>query len=141
MAAQSALIALIAVLCVVGPRPQFPGRDLIAAACVLAGAAFAAWAARTLGSSLTVFPRPKSRARLVRSGPFRWVRNPIYAGLILFFSGCSLDFSWTALAPTAALAVLWAGKAQVEEGHLRARFPEYEEYAAAVRWRLVPYVY
>ena len=39
------------------------------------------------------------------------------------------------------LAVLWAGKARVEEGYLEQRFPEYESYRSRVRYRLVPFVY
>jgi protein-S-isoprenylcysteine O-methyltransferase Ste14 len=39
------------------------------------------------------------------------------------------------------LALVWVGKLRVEERRLRARFPEYEPYAARVRYRLLPGVF
>ena len=54
----------------------------------LAGVAFAVWAGRTLGRSLTPFPRPVG-AGLVTRGPFAIVRHPIYTGGLAFFVGYS----------------------------------------------------
>ena len=56
-------------------------------------------------------------------------------------AGASLFRSWTGLALTGVLAVLWGAKARVEEGFLSARFPDYEKYRRRVRHRLVPFVY
>jgi protein-S-isoprenylcysteine O-methyltransferase Ste14 len=81
-----------------------------------------------MGRSLTPFPRPRRDAVLVTTGPFRFVRHPIYVGGTLFFAGISLVFSAYALLPTALLAVLWIFKARHEGRLLRERFPDYEEY-------------
>jgi protein-S-isoprenylcysteine O-methyltransferase Ste14 len=86
------------------------------------------WAAVTMGSSLSPFPRPPRDAELVDRGPFRFLRHPIYVGGVLFFAGLSLVFSVYGLALTAALAAFWIAKARLEERHLLARFPEYAEY-------------
>jgi protein-S-isoprenylcysteine O-methyltransferase Ste14 len=93
-----------------------------------AGLALALWAARTMGHSLTAFPRPPRGAELVETGPFRWIRHPIYVGFVLFFAGLSLVFSVYALALTGLLALFWLAKARREERYLLERFPGYADY-------------
>ena len=86
------------------------------------------WAVRAMGPSITPFPTPSPRAHLVRDGPFRFVRHPIYVGGVLVFAGLSLVFSAWGLLVTAALAVFWVAKARHEERLLLERFAEYAEY-------------
>ncbi len=92
------------------------------------GAALAAWAAVTMGRSLSPFPTPSRDAELVDWGPFRIVRHPIYLGGVLFFGGLSLVFSAWGLLGTGVLALFWLAKARVEERRLMERFPEYAAY-------------
>jgi protein-S-isoprenylcysteine O-methyltransferase Ste14 len=141
VAAQTTLMAAIVVSWffppwVKGIAPQVVGGVLAATGAVLLFSARAA-----LGSSFTVQPRPRDDAALVTGGPFRIVRHPIYLGALLCLAGGSLFRSWTGLALTGGLAVLWAGKARVEERYLSGRFPEYAAYRRRVRYRLLPYVY
>jgi len=80
--------------------------------------------------------------RIVRTGPYAIVRHPMYAGMVPVMAGMGLFLHSTAatvaaLVPTAILAA----RIVLEERLLRARFPEYAEYAAAVRWRLLPGVW
>ena len=80
--------------------------------------------------------------RIVRTGPYAIVRHPMYAGIVPVMVGMGLFLHSTAatvaaLVPTAILAA----RIVLEERLLRARFPEYAEYAAAVRWRLLPGVW
>jgi protein-S-isoprenylcysteine O-methyltransferase Ste14 len=93
-----------------------------------AGLGLAIWAGRTMGRSLSPFPRPTRRAELVQNGPFRLVRHPIYLGGTLFCAGLALVFSVYALALTGVLALFWVFKARYEERLLAERFPEYAEY-------------
>ncbi len=113
----------------------------LATALAVAGAGVAVWASRLLGRGFTPFPRPLPTGELVESGPYRVVRHPVYTGGLLFFLGYSLYASVPALAATAALGVVWALKARVEERYLRERYPAYEGYAERVRFRLVPFGY
>lgn len=80
--------------------------------------------------------------RIVRTGPYAVVRHPMYAGLVPVSVGMGLWLHSTATALGAAIPVaILVARIVLEERMLRARFPEYEEYARAVRWRLVPGVW
>ncbi len=120
--AQFVLIAAIVVACFLPPHAHHRVLGLVLA---LVGAALGAWTTRALGRSLT--PNPRPRGPLVTSGPYRVLRHPMYVAGVALFAGISLAFSWTALALTGVLALLWIAKARVEERYLLERFPEYAE--------------
>ena len=83
-------------------------------------------------------PRRGPRPPLVLAGPYLRVRNPLYAGLVVFAAGAGLAVgSWTiALLAVAAAAVAHLWVVRVEEPRLRARFGvAYAEYLRRVpRW-------
>lgn len=141
-----AQFVLMAVIVAAGfVPPNWPGEahdvlTVVGAALAIAGGAFAVWAARTLGRSLTPFPKPVE-AGLVTSGPFGVVRHPIYLGGLGLFTGYSLFASIPALALTVVLGILWAGKLRVEERLLADAYNEYPAYRERVRRRLIPFVY
>jgi protein-S-isoprenylcysteine O-methyltransferase Ste14 len=87
-------------------------------------------AAVALGRGLTAAPLPNEHARLRTGGPYRYVRHPIYSGLLLFAVSRSLTSgnAWVAVA-CALLVVLLNVKARWEERHLTKRFPGYPAYA------------
>jgi protein-S-isoprenylcysteine O-methyltransferase Ste14 len=94
-----------------------------------------------LSSSFTILPRPKDQGGLVTGGLYRYVRNPIYAGLMLAMIGASLgSASLVALALSAMLAVVLDLKTRREEIYLAGRFPEYAAYKARTK-RFIPAVY
>jgi protein-S-isoprenylcysteine O-methyltransferase Ste14 len=141
---QFVLMAGVVVLGVVGPWWPESGRWWLKGVGVLlvfTGVVVVAMAGRALGSGFTPFPRPAEGADLVEGGPFAVVRHPVYSGGILVFAGVSLALSPWALVGTAALAVLWALKARVEERFLVARYPNYSEYCTRTPRRLVPFLY
>lgn len=142
MILQFVLMAAIVVAGVVGPGWS-AGWALVVVGIIVAlfGAAVAISAGRAHAGSLTPFPRPISGGAVVESGPYRVVRHPIYAGGTLFFAGVSLTLSPAALAITGVLAIVWALKAQVEEGFLRAADSGYAAYCERTRARLIPFVY
>ena len=122
------------------PDGAHQARIVAAALLAIAGGAFAVWAGRTMGRSLTPFPKPVE-AGLVTRGPFALVRHPIYTGGLGLFLGYSLFSSIPALVLTGVLALLWAGKVRVEERHLTAVYDGYPAYQERVRRRFVPFVY
>jgi protein-S-isoprenylcysteine O-methyltransferase Ste14 len=102
----------------------------------VAGVAGFVWSTRTLGDSLTPYPKPREDGVLVQTGPYRLVRHPIYTAGTLVFVGAALAASIPATIAAALLAVLWWFKAGVEERLLRERFPDYGEYRRRVPRRL-----
>jgi protein-S-isoprenylcysteine O-methyltransferase Ste14 len=77
--------------------------------------------------------------RVVSSGPYAWVRHPMYSGIVLFFVGAPLLLgSWWGVAMTPLFIVLFAIRAGIEERALIAGLPGYADYTARVRYRLVP---
>jgi protein-S-isoprenylcysteine O-methyltransferase Ste14 len=114
---------------------------LVGAAMCAAGLLVLVWGVRTLGSFLTPFPRPTERHELMTGGPFRWVRHPIYSGVLLIALGaCLLSGSWLAFAFWLALCVLFDLKSRREELWLAQRHPEYLGYRKRTR-KFVPWVY
>lgn len=77
--------------------------------------------------------------RVVSSGPYAFVRHPMYSGVMLFFIGAPLLLgSWWGVAMAPLFAVLFGVRAGIEERALMAGLPGYADYAARVRYRLVP---
>ena len=88
------------------------------------------FSALALGKSLTAHPIPGKNAVLVTDGLYRFVKHPIYTGLLLI--GLSLTITagfFPHLIFFAALIVLLNFKARFEERLLAARYPDYEDYS------------
>ncbi len=93
-----------------------------------------------LGRSFTPLPRPHPRAEFRERGPYRFVRHPIYGGIILVAFGWSVAEAPVALAPSCLLAVLFDLKSRREEAWLIERYPAYAGYRGRTR-RFVPRLY
>ncbi|MEN3349085.1 MAG: hypothetical protein V7632_2720 [Bradyrhizobium sp.] len=77
--------------------------------------------------------------RVISSGPYALVRHPMYASIMLFFVGVPLLLgSWWGLAFAPLFFVLFAIRTGIEERTLLAGLTGYADYAARVRYRLVP---
>jgi protein-S-isoprenylcysteine O-methyltransferase Ste14 len=94
-----------------------------------------------LGRNLTPLPCPKDDAVLIQAGLYRFVRHPIYFGVLL------AAFAWTLIFPgvyilmySLGLFLLFDIKARREEVWLVERFPEYQEYQLRVK-KLIPGIY
>ena len=106
---------------------------------VVAGAALAVWCVATFALVGRGTPAPfDSPRRLVVSGPYRWVRNPMYLGAVTALLGAALFYESLALAGYAAvfLAVAHLFVKGYEEPTLARTFgAEYEAYRRRVgRW-------
>jgi protein-S-isoprenylcysteine O-methyltransferase Ste14 len=75
----------------------------------------------------------------VTSGPYRWVRHPMYAGLIIFiFCVPLLLGSGLAMIPAALIGILIVIRTSLEDKTLQAELPGYKEYVQKVHYRLLP---
>ena len=71
----------------------------------------------TLNTNLTPFPSPKSNSQLVTAGLYKYIRHPIYTGIILLTAGYGTYSENTLrLLVTVALLILFSYKAKYEEG-------------------------
>ncbi len=97
--------------------------------CVGSGLGLAVWARRHLGRNWSGIITLKDDHALVRTGPYRTVRHPIYTGLLLALIGTALAIGeWRGMLAVAfaLLAFLW--KIHAEEAQMQRIFPEYEAY-------------
>ena len=80
--------------------------------------------------------------KVITTGPYGYVRHPMYAGAIVYFAGTALLLgSWWGLAAVLAFIVLLAIRTFIEEKTLRAGLQGYDDYAARVRYKLIPMVW
>jgi protein-S-isoprenylcysteine O-methyltransferase Ste14 len=139
--AQSVLFVAVAVAPRMRQSDWPDGLRIFGVALALAGAVLCVWGVRALGPAMTALPEPRPHVPVATRGPYRAVRHPVYAGVLLICLGVSLGRStWLGVVLTAILAVLFDVKARYEERLLR-RDPDYAAYAERTRSRFVPRVY
>ena len=76
---------------------------------------------------------------VIDKGPYAFIRHPGYASFIVSYlaSGFALNSLW-ALIPAGLLVIAFIIRTYLEDITLQKELPEYKEYAARVRYRLVP---
>ncbi|HVR47326.1 MAG TPA: isoprenylcysteine carboxylmethyltransferase family protein [Candidatus Binatia bacterium] len=104
------------------------------------GVAIAIWARVHLGRNWGLPMSRKEAPELVTSGPYAYVRHPIYSGIFLAMIGSALGESVLWLIPFAVAGAYFIYAARTEEHILEQEFPE--QYAAYRRHTkmLVPFV-
>jgi protein-S-isoprenylcysteine O-methyltransferase Ste14 len=109
---------------------------------VAAGLAFMVWARRTLGRNWSGRVTLKENHELIRGGPYRLVRHPIYTGLLVATAGTALAFGqWRDVIALALITVAVLHKMRVEERFMLDSFPEdYPRYRAEVP-ALIPFLF
>jgi protein-S-isoprenylcysteine O-methyltransferase Ste14 len=79
---------------------------------------------------------------VISTGPYRYVRHPMYAGGLLLFLGTPLLLgSWFGLLLVVLLVLVIAVRAVLEERVLHGELPGYAAYMTQVRYRLIPYIW
>jgi protein-S-isoprenylcysteine O-methyltransferase Ste14 len=114
---------------------------ILGLAIIVVGGIFGTGGMLALGANLSPFPKPIEGGALVTSGVYRWVRHPIYTGLILGTLGWSM---WHAnllgVGLAAVLFIFFDLKSRREERWLMEAYPGYAKYRQRVR-KLIPFVY
>ena len=105
----------------------------------LLSTAFIMWVFRANSFAAPVVKVQDARHHhVISSGPYAFVRHPMYSGTILFFVVPLLLGSWWGVAIAPVFFLLFAIRTGIEERALVEGLPDYADYAARVRYRLVP---
>lgn len=105
------------------------------------GLAFAVWARVHLGRNWGSPMTEKDDPELVTTGPYRWVRNPIYTGIITAMIGTAIAISIEWLIIAALLGAFFVYSALQEQRFLETRLPDaYPAYKRSTKM-LIPFVF
>jgi len=118
-----------------------PGERLVAEfisqGVVVFGILVVIWARFSLGRNIGLVPAERE---IVSSGPYRFVRHPIYTGIFLTVLGMTLaEYSPRNALLNLILVGLFCYKSIVEENFLKLSEP-YAAYMKNVRWRWLPFI-
>jgi protein-S-isoprenylcysteine O-methyltransferase Ste14 len=104
------------------------------------GIALAVWARLHLGRNWGMPMSQRAEPELVTSGPYRFVRHPIYSGLLTAMVGTALVDNLLGLIVVAVLVAYFYYCGTVEERNLAATFPTaYPEYRSRTKM-LIPFL-
>ncbi|MES2006342.1 MAG: isoprenylcysteine carboxylmethyltransferase family protein [Bacteroidota bacterium] len=116
---------------------------LLGAFFLVVGIGIRVWAIQTLGKHFTATVTLTDDHRLVKSGPYRWVRHPSYLGAFMAILGCPmfLNAYWAILIAFLAMTIAYYLRIGVEEKMLSAYFgKQYEEYQKNTK-RIIPFIW
>jgi protein-S-isoprenylcysteine O-methyltransferase Ste14 len=117
-----------------------PALEVVGVILLLSGLGLAVWARVHLGRNWGMPMTQKDEPELVTSGPYRFVRHPIYSGILLGIIGTSLAINLYLLFAFAVLGAYFTYCAKVEEGLMTSSFPGvYPGYVARTKM-LIPFV-
>jgi len=117
---------------------QYPGLEVLAIIASVVGLAFSFWALWHLGTAFTIAPEAR---RLVQTGPYRWVRHPLYlAGFVIGLGLLLVNLSPSALGLFLAFACSQLLRIGYEEQVLGEALPEYHDYQQRT-WALLPMIW
>jgi protein-S-isoprenylcysteine O-methyltransferase Ste14 len=80
--------------------------------------------------------------KVISTGPYALVRHPLYASMLIYLSSNALLLgSWYGLAASFVLSAALVFRTVMEDRVLRRGLEGYTEYAARVRYRLIPFIW
>jgi protein-S-isoprenylcysteine O-methyltransferase Ste14 len=103
---------------------------LLGAPAALIGLALFLWMFRHLGLNVTPTSMPRANATLVTTGPYRWIRHPMYTTVLILVTAVTLLTANLAVALSGlAMFVLLAARSRLEERRLVEKFDAaYRDY-------------
>lgn len=121
-------------------RGALLGTGPISLSLQVAGIALMVWSRLTFGLRSFHYAANPTQGGLVTSGPYRYLRNPIYAAAwLILWTGVAVHWSPMNGALAAVVAVTLLIRIACEEALLRGTYPEYADYATKTA-RLIPFV-
>ncbi|RFB81028.1 methyltransferase family protein [Methylovirgula sp. 4M-Z18] len=121
--------------------PNAPFLHWLAPLLVVTGLVFTVWARRSLGRNWSGTVTVKQEHELVTSGPYQFVRHPIYTGLLVAFAGSALAVGeWRGILAVLMIGLAFWRKLTLEERWMTETFgATYTDYRRKVR-ALIPFV-
>jgi protein-S-isoprenylcysteine O-methyltransferase Ste14 len=114
--------------------------EAVGTALFAAGLGLAAWARLHLGRNWGMPMTEKSEPELVTSGPYKFIRHPIYSGILLALLGTALATNLYWLIAFVVAGAYFLYSATVEERIMTTSFPAmYSSYRAKTKM-LIPFV-
>ncbi len=99
------------------------------------------WARITFGLRSFHYAANPTAGGLVTTGPYGFVRHPIYAAILLFlWTGIATNLSPVSVALGLVATAMLFLRMVFEESLVRQRYPEYADYAHRTK-RVVPYLF
>ncbi|MFT6302956.1 MAG: protein-S-isoprenylcysteine O-methyltransferase Ste14 [Granulosicoccus sp.] len=115
---------------------------LIGALLMIDGVYIAVWALISMPrGTFQVMPEPAAKAQLTQSGPYRWLRHPMYSAVLLAALGAAISHATLGHSLIfLALIIILLLKIHREEQYLLARYDEYADYTTRTK-ALIPLIY
>lgn len=143
------VVAVVAVVVIVLFRFEvFRGHDLnsdlwlagLGLAVLVVGLGFAVWARMNIGRNWGTPMSQKDNPVLVTTGPYPYLRHPIYSGILMAGVGTAMALSWVLLIVVVLFGVYFLYAATVEERYLTGQFPDtYPAYKLSTKM-LLPFI-
>ena len=121
-----------------------PGSFQVFAAAVFVALGLIVWRTMCANSYLSSRARIQSdrNQKVVTTGPYQYVRHPMYVAIILLNPCLALILgSWWAIIPAALICPVYMIRTWLEDRMLQDELAGYRDYASRVRYRLVPGVW
>jgi protein-S-isoprenylcysteine O-methyltransferase Ste14 len=105
--------------------PSSPVFEGLGVALLVAGLVFSVWARIHLGANWSGIVTVKKDHELIRTGPYAWVRHPIYTGILLGLLGTVIALDeWRGLFAFVLMTIGFVLKLRIEERWLHEIFGE-----------------
>ncbi|HKI05456.1 MAG TPA: isoprenylcysteine carboxylmethyltransferase family protein [Thermoanaerobaculia bacterium] len=138
----STIIFFLLVLAIVGLvyTNSLLGRGPAAVGLQIAAVTLMLWARLTFGIRSFHYAANPTEGGLVTTGPYRYMRHPIYTAILLFvWAGVASNLSPVSVALGAVVTAMLFLRMIFEEALVRQRYPEYADYARRTK-RVIPFI-
>jgi protein-S-isoprenylcysteine O-methyltransferase Ste14 len=116
------------------------GRGPVSIGLQVAAILLMVWARLTFGLRSFHYAANPTEGGLVTTGPYHYLRHPIYAAALLFiWTGIAVNASLLGVALGLVATAMLALRIAFEESLVRRRYPEYEDYARRTK-RVIPFI-
>ena len=140
---KSLVLIVIQIICLVylGLSGNLLPENIIIRIVMAFAGVIAIWAILHINKYMNVAPDVVKNARLIRSGPYKLIRHPMYLSVLIITLCWLIDYiTYVRISVALILFITMISKIKYEEGLLKEAFPEYEEYQSQTK-RLIPFIY